>query len=127
MSPYPVTPYYESTVLRSGEEAADLLAGGVLILYADPIPDALESVSVVHSPAAPPAATMAPGHVLTVGDQQVRLTRVGEIADENLATLGHVVVYLDQEDDAALLPGAVHASGPLGVPAAGASLTLAEA
>jgi len=120
-----VTPYYESTILRSGEETADLLAGGVLILYADPIPDALESVSVVHSPSGPPAAKMEPGHVLTVGDQQVRLVRVGEIANDNLASLGHVVVYLDPGEDAALLPGAVHASGPLGVPAAGATLTLA--
>lgn len=116
--------YYESTVLRSGEEAADLLAGGVLILYADPIPDALESVSVVHRPAGPPSARMEPGHLLTVGDQQVRLTRVGDIANDNLASLGHVVVYLDPGDDAALLPGAVHARGPLAPPPAGAALTL---
>jgi glucitol/sorbitol PTS system EIIA component len=120
-----VTAYYESTILRSGKEAADLLAGGVLILYADPIPDALESVSVVHSPSGPPAAKMEPGHVMTVGDQQVRLVKVGELANDNLESLGHVVVYLDPGEDATLLPGAVHASGPLTAPAAGSSLTLA--
>jgi len=32
--------------------------GGVLILYAEPIPDALEEVSVVHAPTAPPSAPM---------------------------------------------------------------------
>jgi glucitol/sorbitol PTS system EIIA component len=117
--------YYESTVLRAGSEASELVEGGVLILYADPIPDALESVSVVHSPAGPPSAAMRPGHVLSVGDQQLRITRVGEIADDNLRALGHVVVYVDPGDDAPLLPGAVHAEGPLLTPEAGAVLRLA--
>lgn len=118
-------PYYESTVLRSGGEAAELLAGGVLILYADPIPDALESVSVVHRPAGPPSGRMEPGHVLTVGEHQVRLVAVGGLANDNLATLGHIVVYLDPEEGANLLPGAVHATGPLSAPVAGTTLTLA--
>jgi PTS system glucitol/sorbitol-specific IIA component len=118
--------YYESTVLRTGSEASELEDGGVLILYADPIPDALESVSVVHAPSGPPSAAMRPGHVLGLGDQQLRITRVGELANENLRTLGHVVVYVDPGDDAPLLPGAVHASGPLVTPQAGAMLRLAE-
>ncbi len=119
--------YYESTVLRAGNEASELVDGGVLILYADPIPDALESVSVVHAPTAPPSAAMRAGDLLDVGDQRLRITRVGDLADENLRTLGHVVVYVDPGDDAPLLPGAVHARGPLRTPEAGAALRLTEA
>lgn len=119
--------YYESTILRTGEEAAELADGGVLILYADPIPDALESVSVVHAPAGPPTERMEPGHVLSVGGQRLELSKVGELADENLRTLGHVVVYVEPGDDAPLLPGAVHATGLLTAPAPGAVLTLAVA
>jgi glucitol/sorbitol PTS system EIIA component len=117
--------YYESTVLRAGGEAADMVGGGVLILFADPIPDALEDVSVVHAPAGPPTARMEPGHVLSLGGQRVRLSKVGELADENLRTLGHVVVYVEPGDDTPLLPGAVHATGLLTAPEPGAVLTLA--
>lgn len=117
--------YYESTVLRAGEETGELLAGGVLILYADPIPDALESVSVVHAPSGAPTERMAPGHVLALGDQRVRLRAVGDVADDNLRTLGHVVVYLDPGPDQPLLPGAVHVDGTLAAPEPGAVLSLA--
>ena len=68
---------------------------------------------------------MAPGHLLSVGEQQVRLLAVGDRANENLCTLGHVVVYLDPEDGSPLLPGAVRADGPLAAPEAGAVLRLA--
>ncbi|MEU6643832.1 PTS glucitol/sorbitol transporter subunit IIA [Saccharomonospora sp. NPDC046836] len=116
--------YYESTVLRAGDEAGDMVEGGVVILYADPIPDALESVSVVHGPARGPEREIRPGDVFSLGDQQVELVAVGERAHENLRTLGHIVVYLDPDEGAALLPGAVHGKGTISVPAAGARLAL---
>ena len=40
--------YYSTTVTAIGEEVADLLEGGVLILYADGAPPALAEVSVQH-------------------------------------------------------------------------------
>jgi PTS system glucitol/sorbitol-specific IIA component len=119
--------YYESTVLRAGQEAAEMAEGGVLILYAEPIPDALEEVSVVHAPTAPPSAPMRPGDLLTLDEGSARLIAVGERADENLRSLGHMVVYLNPEADTPLLPGAVHATGSVSMPAAGARLRLAAA
>lgn len=116
--------YYESTVLRAGEEASEMAEGGVLILYAEPIPDALEEVSVVHAPTAPPAAPMRPGDLLTVDGTTVELIAVGERADENLRSLGHVVIYLNPGADTPLLPGAVHARGSVSLPAAGTRLRL---
>ncbi|QUH04134.1 PTS sorbitol transporter subunit IIA [Saccharopolyspora erythraea] len=116
--------YYESTILRVGEEAADLIAGGVLILYADPIPDALESVSVVHSPSTPLVNELRAGDTLWLGDQRVELTEVGERATENLRTLGHVVIHLNPDSDTKLLPGAVHGRGEIGAVEAGARLVL---
>ncbi|WP_020671453.1 PTS glucitol/sorbitol transporter subunit IIA [Amycolatopsis nigrescens] len=116
--------YYESTVLRSGEEVRDMVDGGVLILYADPIPDALESVSVVHGPAAAPGREIRPGDLFRCGEEEIELRAVGELAHENLRTLGHLVVYLNVDEGTALLPGAVHGKGELSVPAAGARVTL---
>ncbi|MFD4253435.1 PTS glucitol/sorbitol transporter subunit IIA [Amycolatopsis thermoflava] len=73
-----MTVYYESTILRAGEEAQDMVDGGVVILYADPIPDALESVSVVHSPAAKPEREVRVGDVFRLGDAEIELTAVGD-------------------------------------------------
>ncbi|WP_199430210.1 PTS glucitol/sorbitol transporter subunit IIA [Qaidamihabitans albus] len=119
-----MTVYYESTVLRSGAEAGEMVEGGVVILYADPIPDALESVSVVHGPAKGPAREIRPGDVFALGEQRLDLVAVGERAHENLRSLGHIVVYLNPDEGTSLLPGAVHARGTLTVPAAGARLSL---
>lgn len=116
--------YYTSTVLRVGEEAGELIDGGVLILFGEPLPSDLESLSVVHEPAGAPSEEMRAGDELWLGEARLTLTAVGERAQENLRTLGHVVVYTDP--DGGLLPGAVHAAGTLGVPAAGTELRLAR-
>jgi glucitol/sorbitol PTS system EIIA component len=116
--------YYESTILRTGAEAADMIAGGVLILYADPIPDALESVSIVHAPSAPLTGEVRAGDVLWLGDQRVKLTEVGERATENLRMLGHIVIHLNPSQDTQLLPGAVHGKGELAGLEAGTRLVL---
>lgn len=119
-------PYYESTILRVGAETDELFEGGVLILFAEPVPDALESVSVIHRPAGEPGAEMRPGDLLQLGDSTVELRAVGERADENLRSLGHIVVYVTVPDGGGLAPGAVHADGTLGVPPAGARLVLSR-
>jgi PTS system glucitol/sorbitol-specific IIA component len=110
--------YYRTTVVSVGPEAGDMLAGGVLILYAEPLPDALADVSVVHRPdqRAPEISgelTIGVGDVVSVGGHELTITAVGDIAAKNLDELGHVVLYVDQPDQK-LLPGAVHAAG--GVP-----------
>ncbi|MGP3987308.1 PTS glucitol/sorbitol transporter subunit IIA [Streptomyces sp. 3N207] len=119
--------YYTSTVLRVGDEAADLITGGLLILFGEPLPSDLESLSVVHSPVGKPALEMRPGDEVLLGDTQLTITAVGDLAQENLATLGHIVIYVDPDPAAGLLPGAVHAKGRLEVPPPGAELRLARA
>ncbi|MPY57625.1 PTS glucitol/sorbitol transporter subunit IIA [Streptomyces spongiae] len=119
--------YYESTILRVGDEAADLINGGILILFGEPLPRDLESLSVVHKPADNPALEIRAGDELWLGGARLTLTAVGERAQENLTTLGHMVVYVNPDPAAGLLPGAVHAEGPLGVPEPGCELRLVRA
>ncbi|MGW3963572.1 PTS glucitol/sorbitol transporter subunit IIA [Amycolatopsis sp. NPDC005003] len=119
-----MTVYYESTILRSGAEAQDMVDGGVVIFYADPIPDALEEVSVVHAPAAQPSREVRVGDIFRLGEAEIELIAVGDRADENLRTLGHIVVYLNPDEGTTLLPGAVHGRGSVSLPVAGARLSL---
>jgi glucitol/sorbitol PTS system EIIA component len=108
--------YYRSTVVHVGHEAKDMVAGGVIILFAEPVPEALAEVSIVHRP-----EQLLSGHPISVGDtvsiggQQVEITAVGDLATKNLEDLGHVVLYINQPDQK-LLPGAVHTTGELPLP-----------
>jgi len=107
--------YYRSTVVEVGAEAIDMIEGGVLILFADPVPEALAEVSVVHRPSHPLSGPVQAGDQITVGDDRLTITAVGEIAAQNLEQLGHIVLYVNQPDQK-LLPGAVLADGTLTVP-----------
>ena len=105
--------YYRSTVVEIGPEVAEMQAAGVLILFAEPLPDALAEVSVVHRP-----SQTLEGHTIDVGDTvliggaELTITAVGDIATKNLDELGHVVLYVNHEDQKTL-PGSVQADGEL--------------
>jgi PTS system glucitol/sorbitol-specific IIA component len=103
--------YYRTTVLKVGPEAADMAAGGVLILFAEPVPPALAEMSIIHQPTQTlQGHKIAVGDIVSVGKHELRIAAVGEIAANNLDELGHVVLYVDQPNQN-LLPGAVHATG----------------
>lgn len=102
---------WQATVSRVGGDAAEMLNGGVLILFGEPVPEALAEVSIVHSGASellrPPAA----GDVIEFAGQSYVLDEVGGRAAENIIELGHLVLYVNQPGQD-LLPGAAKASGP---------------
>lgn len=114
--------YFTSTVTSIGKDATDMFEVGVVILFGAPCPDALAEVSVVHEGWSVEARDPRPSDIIAVGGQEAKVTKVGEIAGENLRTLGHIVVYLDPNQN--LLPGAVIAQGSLGSPTAGDRISL---
>jgi PTS system glucitol/sorbitol-specific IIA component len=103
--------YYRTTIVDIGAEAGDMIAGGVLILFGEPLPEALAEMSIVHRP----TQTLS-GHVVSVGDtvslagSDLRIEAVGDLATKNLDDLGHIVLYVNQPNQK-LLPGAVLATG----------------
>jgi glucitol/sorbitol PTS system EIIA component len=108
--------YYRSTVLAVGPEAKDMAAAGVIILFAEPVPDALAEVSIVHRPSQPLSGNaIRVGDTVSFGGQELEISAVGDLAATNLEELGHVVLYVNQPDQK-LLPGAVHASDELPLP-----------
>ena len=122
-----MTTYYRSQVMSIGTDATEMFDGGVVIFFGEPCPAELAEVSVVHTvdhhhPQRDPQS----GDVLRVGGSEVTITEVGEIAANNLRTLGHFVVYSDPEDSQKILPGAIHAKGTLTLPSAGVTIELIE-
>lgn len=107
--------YYRSTVVEVGPEAVEMAAAGVIILFGEPLPEALAEVSVVHRPSQTlQGHAIGAGDVVTIGDGELEITSVGDLAAKNLEELGHIVLYVNQADQK-LLPGAVNARGTLPV------------
>ena len=109
------TTLWNSTVDSIGADAAEMLEAGVVILFGSPVPDELAEVSLVHGlggdRAVPPSEDVVPGDRVRLGAAEYVIDEVGSEANPNLASLGHVVVYVNSPDQP-LFPGAVKASGP---------------
>ena len=113
---------WKAEVTSVGHEAGEMLEAGILILFSDPVPDALADVSVTHNSTAAPARPLRAGDQFSFSGQAYVIDEVGGRTYDNLAELGHVVVYVD-EPDQELLPGAVKVTGPaLVVPEMGSNI-----
>lgn len=118
---------WNAQVTLVGGDAGEMIEAGVLILFGEPVPEALADVSVVHAGASNLARKLAAGDVFEVGGQTYVIDEIGERACDNLTELGHVVVYVNQADQE-LLPGAVKVTGPeLAAPELGSELRFYEA
>ncbi|MBI5161876.1 MAG: PTS sorbitol transporter subunit IIA [Micrococcales bacterium] len=115
---------FTSEVVSTGDDAGEMFDAGIAIFFGEPCPDALAEVSVVHRGAVGPQRDPRAGDVLRVGDAEVTVAAVGHLAGENLRSLGHLVLYMDPEEDQKLLPGAVTTVGRLPRPAAGDRIEL---
>jgi len=82
-----------TVVTQVGPDVADLLAGGVLILFADGAPPELAEVSVLHA-VQEAAAEAGPrsGATLRIGPITTTLTGVGALAWAKVREMGHVVI-----------------------------------
>jgi PTS system glucitol/sorbitol-specific IIA component len=115
--------YYRSRILRLGEEVRDLVSGDVLILFAEPVPPQLESVSAIHAPATELGRSISVSDRVRLGATELEITAVGSVAADNLRRLGHVVLY-GERGATDLLPGALHVRGRLVAPQPGDVLEL---
>ncbi len=105
--------YYRTTIAEIGAEAGEMIAGGVLILFGEPLPEALAEMSIVHRPSQPLSGhAIAVGDVVSLAGTELRINAVGDLATKNLDDLGHIVLYVNQPDQK-LLPGAVLATGDI--------------
>ena len=118
---------WSSKIVNVGRDAREMLDAGVLIIFADPVPDALAEVSIVHSGAQTALRPIRAGDILDMGGQIYRLDEVGPRVQENLQELGHAVIYVNMPDQQ-MLPGAIKASGqPVQTPAVGDTLAFLSA
>jgi PTS system glucitol/sorbitol-specific IIA component len=96
---------YEGSITAIGPYVSEFIDAGILVLFGLSAPEELAEFALLHDGAAL-RAPLVPGDVVYVDDSGYRVLAVGEVANANLANLGHLVVKFNGESEPEL-PGDV--------------------
>ncbi|MHA6525950.1 PTS glucitol/sorbitol transporter subunit IIA [Tessaracoccus sp. G1721] len=106
---------YATTILEVGPEAQAFLAESMAITFAGDAPEALRPYCFLIGKAEL-TGDLAVGQTVRISEQAWTITALGEVAQQNLANLGHVTLVFDGEAEPRM-PGAIHLTGVDGEPA----------
>lgn len=97
---------YSNTVRSVGPEAASFLTEKMLVTFGDQAPEGLRDFCYAL-PAATSTGTIKVGDTVIIDGQAFPITALGEVAQRNLDSLGHVTLVFDGAQEARL-DGALH-------------------
>ena len=96
---------YETTVTAVGPMAVEFAAEGILVFFGSDAPEELHEFAIIHDHS-PNEDDVSPGDVVEIDEARFEVTGVGEVANDNLRNLGHVVIKFNGLSDTEL-PGEV--------------------
>jgi len=96
---------YEARVVAIGPLVGEFTQAGILVLFRQGAPEEVADFSILHD-GQDLHAPVAAGDQLWLGDESFRILAVGEVANTNLAALGHLVLKFNGQT-APELPGDV--------------------
>ena len=99
---------YSSKIVKIGEQAHLFLEEGIVVFFGDNAPEELQDVAVVHE-LQDITGEIEVGTTINLSNEELVVTAVGPVANENFINLGHLVLKLDSSTEAAL-PGDVSCS-----------------
>ena len=82
---------YRTTVTAVGEIAGEFAEGGILVFFGPAAPEELHEFAIITD-AAELRAAVEPRDVLWIADEQFPVVSIGDLANSNIAELGHLVV-----------------------------------
>lgn len=96
---------YENKINGYGALVDAFLNDGIIILFGENAPDTLKdycyTIEVKKAD-----DNIVVGQTLVIGDNEYKITAVGDVAQKNLEALGHLTVAFSGEDHAAM-PGTI--------------------
>ena len=86
---------YEAEISSVGALAAQFFEEGIVILFGEDAPAELADFAVLHRRAGANGGRVVPGDRLELGDATLTVVGVGDVVNDHLSELGHVVVKRD--------------------------------
>jgi glucitol/sorbitol PTS system EIIA component len=78
-------------VTAIGDQVDEFIRNEILVLFQAGAPEELAVFSILHEPVLK-GSNVEPGDVLRLASAEYRILAVGEVANQNLAALGHLVI-----------------------------------
>lgn len=85
------TPIYELQVTAVGPLVEEFTAAGMWVFFREGAPEELVEFALLHQ-AESPQAVVKPGCVMEIDTRRYIVTAVGDVANENIKNLGHLVL-----------------------------------
>lgn len=82
---------YQALITAIGPLVSEFVEGGVLVFFGANAPPELAEFAILHD-GEKLEGTIIPGDRIRLNDYDYRVLAVGEIANQNLAALGHLVI-----------------------------------
>lgn len=98
--------FYKSNIVGIGPKSEEIRAGGMIILFSSHAPQELKDYCVIHENVIE-LDKVSVGNTLILGNISYLIRAVGDLAEENLRSLGHVTLKFDGAEEAEL-PGTIH-------------------
>ena len=96
---------YQVTIKGKGDMVEAFKDEGIFVTFGDNAPDTLKDLCYAID-VNPVNGVVKPGCKLVIDGKEYKIVKVGDVANENLANLGHVT-YSFNGEDAECLPGTI--------------------
>lgn len=88
---------FEGRITEIGPFATEFLEAGIIVFFGQEAPEELIEFSVIHD-GTDLNKDLAPSDVVWIEDQKFTILAVGDVANSNLANLGHLILKFNGSD-----------------------------
>lgn len=96
---------YKAMITFIGALVDEFLESGVMVLFGEDAPEELRDFAIIHD-GKQLLEPLTPGDQVEIGAETFKILAVGEVANTNLANLGHLVMKFNGESEVEM-PGDV--------------------
>jgi glucitol/sorbitol PTS system EIIA component len=96
---------YKATVTEIGPLVGEFTEAGILVFFGDDAPPELREFSIIHD-GKELIEDVVPGDAVIIDGSLYKVLAVGDVANKNLANLGHLIIKFNGKDEPKL-PGDV--------------------
>ncbi len=97
---------YQGKIISIGPLVDEFKQAGILVFFGKNAPEELVEFSIIHD-ASELVEPLNVGDSIFLGDEQFNILSIGDVANTNLANLGHLILKFNGETEARL-PGDVN-------------------